>query len=65
MEKGRKEGSESLKEVVSWAHSKVPGIESFASFLRLLVEKRFAILFAIAAIVLLFFSGATLRSWSL
>ena len=42
-------------DVASWAHSKIPGFENFTAFVRFLTEKRFIILFALAAIVLLFF----------
>ncbi|MBI2580425.1 hypothetical protein HYV85_01305 [Candidatus Woesearchaeota archaeon] len=42
-------------DVASWAHSKIPGFENFTAFVRFLIEKRLIILFALAAIVLLFF----------
>ncbi len=47
--------AEGKKDIVSWAHSKVPGLESIGSFFRFLVEKRLIVLFALAALVLLFF----------
>ena len=43
------------KDIVSWAHSKVHGLESFASLIRFLLEKRLIVLLGIAAFVLLFF----------
>lgn len=44
-----------VKDLVAWAHSKVPGFESLASFLKLLIEKRLIVFFAIVVFVLLFF----------
>lgn len=49
-------------DIVSWAHSKVPSLESFASFLKFLVEKRFIILLVLAALVLLFFFWAYIKT---
>ena len=43
------------KDVAAWAHSKIPGFENFTAFVSFLVEKKLIILFALAAIVLLFF----------
>ena len=43
------------KNLVSWAHSKVPGLDSINSLIRFFIERRLFILFAIAAAVLLFF----------
>ena len=43
------------KDMVSWAHSKVPGLGSLNSFIRSLFERRLFILIALAAAVLLFF----------
>ena len=47
--------SKRKSDVVSWAHSKIPGFENFAALLRFLIEKRPIILFALAAAVVLFF----------
>ncbi len=49
MDSGRK------KDVASWSRAKVPGLESLASFLRFLIEKRLIVVIALAAVVLLFF----------
>mgnify|MGYP001613913331 CR=1 FL=1 len=49
MESGKK------KDVVSWAHSKVPDLESLNSLVKFLFERRMLMLFVIAAAVLLFF----------
>lgn len=49
MDSGRK------KDVSSWAHSKVPGLESITSFVRFIIEKKLMMLFALAAVALLFF----------
>ena len=49
------------KDIVSWSHSKVPGLESFNSFARFLVEKKFIVLLALAALVLLFFFWAYVK----
>ena len=49
MESGKK------NDLVSWAHSRVPGMQSLGSFVKLLSERRLAVLFVIAAAVLLFF----------
>ena len=43
------------KDMVSWAHSKVPGLGSLNSFIMFLFKRRLFILIAIAAAVLLFF----------
>ncbi|MBI2143895.1 hypothetical protein HYU17_01955 [Candidatus Woesearchaeota archaeon] len=42
-------------DLVAWAHSKVPGLENLASFIRFLIERRLIALFMLAALVLLFF----------
>lgn len=47
--------------IVSWAHAKVPGLESITSFIRFLIEKKFIALLAIAAAVLLFFFWAYVK----
>ena len=49
------------KDIISWSHSKVPGLESFNSFARFLVEKKFIVLLALAAIILLFFFWAYVK----
>ncbi len=49
MESGKK------KDLASWAHSRVPDLQSLGSFVRFLFERRLAVLFVIAAAVLLFF----------
>ena len=49
MDSGRK------RDIISWAHSKVPGLDSLNSLIRFLFERRLFVLFAIAAAVLLFF----------
>ena len=54
--------SRKKNDIVSWAHSKVPGLESFASLLKFLVEKKFIILFVLAALVLLFFFWAYIKT---
>lgn len=43
------------RDIIAWAHSKVPGLENFASLLRLLVKKRLIVFLAIALLFLLFF----------
>lgn len=48
-------------DIVSWAHSKVPGLESLTSFLRFLVEKRLIVAIAITAAVLAFFFWAYVK----
>lgn len=55
MDSGRK------KDIVSWAHSKVPGLESLNSFIRFLTEKKLIVFLAIAAVVLLFFFWAYIK----
>ncbi|MBI2549882.1 hypothetical protein HYV83_01740 [Candidatus Woesearchaeota archaeon] len=50
------------QDIVSWAHSKVPSLESFTSLLKFLVEKKFIILFVLAALVLLFFFWAYIKT---
>ena len=47
--------------MVSWSHSKVPGLESFNSFARVLVARRLIVLLALAAVVLLFFFWAYVK----
>ena len=49
------------RDIVSWSHSKVPGLESFNAFTRFLVEKKFIVLLGIAALVLLFFFWAYIK----
>ena len=48
-------------DIVSWAHAKVPGLESITSFIRFLIEKKFIALLALAAAVLLFFFWAYVK----
>ena len=48
-------------DIVSWAHAKVPGLESITSFIRFLIEKKLIVLLAIAAAVLLFFFWAYVK----
>ncbi len=47
--------SKGKNDVAAWAHSKIPGFENFAAFVRFLFEKRLIILLALASAVLLFF----------
>lgn len=49
------------RDAVPWAHAKVPGLESLASFLKFLVEKKLIVVIAIAAAVLLFFFWAYVK----
>ncbi|MBI2176452.1 hypothetical protein HYU40_03865 [Candidatus Woesearchaeota archaeon] len=55
MDSGRK------KDAASWAHSKVPGLESLTSFLRFLFEKKLIVIVAIAVMALLFFFWAYVK----
>ncbi len=48
-------------DIFSWSHSKVPGLESLNSFARFLVGRRFIVLLALAALVLLFFFWAYVK----
>ncbi len=57
MEPGRQR-----KAAIEWAHSKVPGLETFANLLRFLVEKRLIVLLGIAAFALLFFFWAYVKA---
>ncbi len=47
--------------IVSWAHAKVPGLESLASFFKFLIEKKLIVVIAIVAAVLLFFFWAYVK----
>ncbi len=49
------------KGIVSWSHSKVPGLESLNSFAKFLVGRRFIVLLTLAALVLLFFFWAYVK----
>lgn len=53
--------SQRKNDIVSWAHAKVPGLESLTSFLKFLIEKKLIVPFAIAAAVFLFFFGAYIK----
>lgn len=48
-------------DIVSWSHAKVPGLESLASFLKFLIEKKLFVVIAIVAAVLLFFFWAYVK----
>lgn len=49
------------KDIASWSHSKVPGLESLTSFMSFLIEKKLIVLLAVAALVLLFFFWAYVK----
>ncbi|MBI2143407.1 hypothetical protein HYU20_03650 [Candidatus Woesearchaeota archaeon] len=53
--------SHKKRDAVSWAHAKVPGLESLTSFLKFLVEKKLIVVMAVAAAVLLFFFWAYVK----